>query len=136
LLWPQAYVVFQKVAHSSLFTVLSKTEFRCVILLLCAALAGAQTQPSVPTGNLDVTVLDEDGQALPAAFVLVEQAGKVILQERASPSGNALLHRLAPGKYKVLIQKPGFYTTTVDNVEIVSGQTQPMEVRLHAVRES
>lgn len=114
---------------------LGKTLFRCWVLLLWAALAGAQTQPSAPAGSLDVTVLDEDGQALPAAFIFVEQAGKVIQQERTPPSGNASLRRLAPGKYRVLIQKPGFYTATVDNVEIVAGQTQPMEVRLHAVRE-
>jgi hypothetical protein len=98
-------------------------------------MAGAQTQPSASAGYLDVSVMDEDGQALPAAFIVVEQNNKVVEQERTAPSGNAFLHRLAPGKYRVLIQKPGFYTATVDSVEIVAGQTLPMEVRLQPVRE-
>jgi hypothetical protein len=97
--------------------------------------AAAQQVQAAPAGSLQVTVTDQNGLSLASAFVLLEQNGKVIYQERTTPSGSAVLHRLAPGTYKVLIEKQGFYSASVEKVEIAAGQTVPMEVRLDAVRE-
>ncbi len=117
------------------FKVLRETKLRFLGVLLCAALARAHTQQAAPVGNLNVTVTDQTGQSLSAVIVLVMQDGKIISQDRTSPSGNAFLRRLAPGTYKVLIEKQGFYTASADKVEIEAGQTVPMEVRLQPVRE-
>src|SRR5262249_13254273 len=111
--------------------------------LMCFAGARANGLPPVPvqqpqatpTGSLQVTVTDQNGLSLASAFVLLQQNGKVIYQERTTPSGSAVLRRLAPGPYRVLIEKQGFYSASVEKVEIPGGQTVPMEVRLEAVRE-
>jgi hypothetical protein len=102
-----------------------------VLTLLCSK---GQPQPA-PVGRLHVTVMDPNGQPLSAATVLVELGGKTISQDRTAPSGYAFLTRLAPGTYKVLIQKQGFYTASVEKVVITSGETAAMEVRLQPVRE-
>ena len=93
----------------------------------------AQTAP-LPSGQLQVTVMDPNGQPLAFALVLLQRDDKFVAQERTTHSGNALLRQLAPGSYKVLVQKQGFYTT-VAKLEIVSGQQVPLEVRLQPIRE-
>ncbi|HEV8494282.1 MAG TPA: carboxypeptidase-like regulatory domain-containing protein, partial [Candidatus Angelobacter sp.] len=79
--------------------------------------------------------MDQNGQPLPLVIVIVQQNDKIVAQERTTASGNALVRQLAPGTYKVLVEKQGFYTTAVPKLEIVSGQQAPLEVRLQPVRE-
>ena len=106
-----------------------------LIILMCARLACAQAPQTIPAGSLQLSVVDVNGQPLPAAFVQVQQNGKTVAQDRTTFSGNAFLTRLPPGTYSVVIEKPGFYAASVDKVEIVSGQAAPIEVRLQPVRE-
>src|SRR5215470_14680471 len=106
-----------------------------LLVLLLASIAIAQTQQATPGGSLQFSVMDQNGQPLAAAFILVEQNGKTIAQDRTTPSGIAFLNRLPPGSYSVLVQKPGFYTASVDKIELIAGQTAPIEVRLQPVRE-
>jgi Carboxypeptidase regulatory-like domain/TonB-dependent Receptor Plug Domain len=139
--------VFLGARHMAL-SVLSKTKFRSLIALLCLILSRAQAsfssetqgppatrQEASPTGQLHVTVMDPNGQALPAVFVLVEKGAEIISQVRTTPSGIALLSHLAPGTYKVVLQAEGFYQASVERVVIAAGETAPMEVRLQPVRE-
>src|SRR5215470_16510336 len=83
-----------------------------LVVLLWASIAIAQTQQATPGGSLQFSVMDQNGQPLAAAFILVEQNGKTVAQDRTSPSGTAFLNSLRPGTYRVLVQKPGFYTAT------------------------
>src|SRR5579859_1591412 len=122
-----------------------KTTRRAITtLLLCslicvgqeAALAEEPWQgASTPAGQLQVTVMDQNGQPLAMVIVIVQQNDKTVAQERTTASGNALVRQLAPGTYKVLVEKQGFYTTAVPKLEILSGQQAPLEVRLQPVRE-
>src|SRR5262245_40436560 len=99
---------------------------RLLAALLCFAVisAHATSAPStlldqaVPTGGLHVTVTHPNGVSLGAAFVLVEQNDRRVAQGRTTPSGSAFLQRLAPGNYKILIEKQGYYSVSVEKVEI------------------
>ena len=107
--------------------------------LMCAsrqvALAEEPLQgASAATGQLQVTVTDQNGQPLRMVIVIAQQTDKTVAQERTTPSGNAVL-RLAPGTYKILVEKQGFYTTVVAKLEIAAGQQSPVEVKLQPVRE-
>jgi len=113
------------------------------VLLLCFAMLCLRqiAEAAVPwqsapasTGQLQVTVTDQNGQPLAMVIVIAQQNDKAVAQERTTPSGNALL-RLAPGGYKILVQKPGFYTTVVAKLDIAAGQQSPVEVKLQPVRE-
>src|SRR5215813_12647738 len=122
------------------FTRLSKSRYRSFLaLLLCSGLC-PNTTMALPTwqsasyGQAQLTVMDQNGQPLGQAIVIVQQNDKVVDQERTTPSGSAFL-RLAPGSYKLLVQKQGFYTSVVPKLEILSEVNRAVEVRLQPVRE-
>src|SRR4051812_10810205 len=114
-----------------------------MVLLLCSVLPWNEARASaeglwqgVPasTGQLQVTVTDQNGLPLAMVIVIAQQNDKIVAQERTTPSGNALL-RLAPGTYKILLEKSGFYTTVVAKLEIAAGQQSPVEAKLQPLRE-
>src|SRR5438270_1754365 len=127
------------------FVMFSKAKPRFFLaLLLCFAFcrSGATGLSALPwqaaspaTGQLQVTVMDQNGQPLGLVFVIVQKDDKTVAQERTTPSGTAVLRQLAPGTYKLLVEKQGFYTTMVPKLEIATGQAAPVEVRLQPVRE-
>ncbi|HEX4605817.1 MAG TPA: carboxypeptidase-like regulatory domain-containing protein, partial [Candidatus Angelobacter sp.] len=104
----------------------AKTQWRALAALLCLALA-LGTQPSfaeglwqaapLAPGQLQVSVMDQNGQPLPLVIVIVQQNDKTVAQERTTPSGSAQLRQLPPGTYKILVEKQGFYTTAVPQLE-------------------
>src|SRR5438270_7777263 len=111
------------------------------LLLCCAFFCAARGAPmplwqaaAMPAGQLQVTVTDQNGQPLAMVIVIAQQNDKAVAQERTTPSGNALL-RLAPGTYKILVEKQGFYTTAVPTLEIAAGQQSPVEAKLQPLRE-
>ncbi len=110
--------------------------FCSLIFMSCqVALAATPWQGApVSTGQLQVTVTDQNGQPLAMVIVIAQQNDKVVAQERTTPSGNAVL-RLAPGTYKILLEKSGFYTTAVPKLEIAAGQQSPVEAKLQPLRE-
>jgi hypothetical protein len=122
-----------------------KTKLRLFfILLFCSAVfqAGAAEPVVLPwqsvsaaTGQVQVTVTDQNGQPLGLVFVIVQRNEKTVAREQTTPSGTATLHQLAVGTYKLLLEKQGFYTAVVPKLEVVSGQTAPVDVRLQPVRE-
>src|ERR1041385_1167064 len=120
----------------------SKVQSRFLLaLLLCFVFARGHAALFAPwqsgvasAGQLQVTVTDQNGQPLAMVIVVAQQNDKTVAQERTTPSGNALL-RLAPGSYKILVEKQGFYTTAIAKLEIAAGQQAPVEVKLQPVRE-
>jgi len=87
------------------------------------------------TGQVDITVTDQNGQPLAGAQINVEQNGKRLAMERTTPSGNALVRNLAPGTYKITVGKQGFYATVLDKLELASGTKQAVEVKMQPLRE-
>ena len=95
-----------------------------ICFLICASLqVAAAEEPwqgeSASTEQLQVTVTDQNGQPLRLVIVIAQQNDKAVAQERTTPSGNAVL-RLAPGAYKIRVEKQGFYTTAVAKLEIAA----------------
>src|SRR5579871_5344457 len=118
---------------------LANSKWRVLALLLCSVLTGGGQRmlaanlwqaSAVPAGQLQVAVTDQNGQLLGLVLIIAQQNEKTVAEERTSPSGNATLRQLAPGTYKVLIEKQGFYTSAIARLVIVSGQQVPLEVRL------
>jgi Carboxypeptidase regulatory-like domain/TonB-dependent Receptor Plug Domain len=115
--------------------VLRETTLALLTTLLGASLGAGQAQPAAPAGQIQITTLDPNGQSLNAVLVIAERDGTVVAQDRTTPSGYAFLARLAPGTYRIILEKQGFYSARVDQVVIAAGQTTPVEVRLQPVRE-
>jgi carboxypeptidase family protein/TonB-dependent receptor-like protein len=106
-----------------------------IVLALVLSGAGPSASAQAAGGQIELTVLDQNGHPVAAVFVKAEQNGKLIAQSRTTAGGNANLTQLVPGTYQLAVQKQGFYTATVQRIDVASGQTVPVEVRLQAIRE-
>jgi hypothetical protein len=101
-----------------------------------AIFAGAQAAPPQDASSqIHVTVSDPTGQPLSGVAIVVQQNGKVVAQAKTSTNGSATFTGLAPGSYKVMVEKQGFYAATVEKLEAVAGQTSPVDVRLQPKKE-
>ena len=82
-----------------------------------------------PRGRLVVTVVDQTGGLIPNAKVTVtgeESATKAVAIDPAmtSTAGVATIERLAPGRYTIQAEFPGFETVTVRDVRVRTGETK------------
>jgi Carboxypeptidase regulatory-like domain len=121
-------------------SVLTQTNLRCSIIFLLLVFcletcgrAAAQWQGS-SDGQMDLTITDQNGEPLASVVVTLQQNGKTVLQERTTPTGHLAPH-LPAGNYRVLVQRTGFYTATLEKIVVPGGATLPVEVRLQPVRE-
>lgn len=114
----------------------TKRRGSIILLLWCLGVTSiaAGLWQATPPGKLDVTVTDQNGQPLASAVVTLQQNGRTV-SEHTNPTGHILLDRLPAGAYKLSVQREGFYMATVSKVDVPSGATMPVEVRLQPVRE-
>jgi hypothetical protein len=83
---------------------------------------------------LNITVLDENGVAVPAARVFLQGIGGSLTCE-TDLAGKCQFSSLGPGLWKLEIEKSGFYVLTIANVQAAGA----LEISLHhqqEVRES
>jgi len=111
-----------------------------LLLVISAAAWAADQKPGLllqaaMTGQVDVTVTDQNGQPLVAAVISVEQNGKQVAMQRTLPSGNAVVRGLAAGLYKITVEKQGFYATVLDKLDLAAGTRQAVEVKMQPLRE-
>ena len=85
----------------------------CVFaLVVLAAAAAAQGHPQGTARNpspVTVTVVDENGLAVPQAQATVEQQGQPTLHAATDYAGHFSFQPRAPGTYTLRVARPGFY---------------------------
>jgi hypothetical protein len=96
-----------------LFTILIAT------LIVCSALTYAQQQ----YGRIYGTILDEEGMPLPGVTVTLESEKIPTRSSVTSEKGYFRFINLAPGKFKVTMELPGFVTQVRENVPVTIGGT-------------
>ena len=99
------------------------------ILLLWAASAPAQTPRPPAQGRLVVTVVDQTGAVLPTATVTIEGLEDATKQKTldpvtASDQGVASVAGLAPGRYSVQAEFPGFQKNIVKDTRVRAGDNK------------
>ena len=80
------------------------------------------------TGRVDVTVEDASGARLPGANV--DLTGPVAYSQVSDAQGQARFLNLPVGTYAVKVSLPGFSPNTNSNVEVLSGASTPLLLRL------
>ena len=102
-----------------------------VILLLAAGAAFGQAQ----RGNIEVTVTNAEGEAIPGATVnAVSQETLTRRTVLTDSNGNATLVSLDPARnYVVTVSLEGYATQTIEQVAVRAGQTQTLDVTLELV---
>jgi len=101
---------------------------RIAISALIISLAAAA---QVQSGRIVGTVTDPNGAVVPVAQITVTNAGTNQSQTvQSNETGVYVVTPLNPGLYSVKVTMQGFQTTTVNNVEIVVGQSARVDVAL------
>lgn len=83
----------------------------------------------VMEGRLAVQVSDPGGGPIPALVQLVGRGPEFVATETADESGNALIKRLRPGRYRLVVRHAGFEDLS-RHVEIRSAVPQSVQVVL------
>lgn len=99
----------------------------CGLLLFLSV--GALAQESAVKGNLGGVVVDPTGAVIPGAKVtLTGPTGTASVN--SDDAGNFMFTRLAPGVYSVKIEKQGFKSADVKNIEVSIGRTSSLRTQL------
>jgi hypothetical protein len=113
----------------------------CILLPLalaaaCAvaeAIPGPQSKSTSTLVDLHVSVVDENGAAVPSARItLTPSQGKPIAGE-TDYAGRKEFHNLAAGEYHLRVEKEGFFA--VNEPGIHAGEILNADVSLHHIRE-
>jgi hypothetical protein len=109
-------------------TCVRMTGVVCLVMaLLTVGPVAASAQ--APRGRVLVTVVDQTGAVLPSATVTLqgeEPATRAVSVAPASTTdtGVATLEGLAPGRYTLVVEFPGFETVTVRDVRVRTGDVR------------
>ncbi|MBN2265315.1 MAG: TonB-dependent receptor, partial [Candidatus Aminicenantes bacterium] len=84
-----------------------------------------------PTGALKGRITDEKGAPLEGAYLYVTSPTALgVANYMTARSGRFAVVGLAPGTYKVVVEKPGFKTVTIDGIDVSSGATSTVDVEM------
>jgi outer membrane receptor protein involved in Fe transport len=108
-------------------TALQRIGAAVLALTLLPAFAAAQSA----TGNIEGVVTDQSGAVIPGATVLVRNMDTNLTRELTTDEqGRYRATALQPGSYEVTVTLAGFEGTPVTNVQVLVGQTQPVDVKM------
>jgi hypothetical protein len=100
----------------------------------CLALALILSGPAfgqIRSGVITGAVADPTGAVIPGAVVsVVNQETNVVATAVTDATGNFAVPYLAPGRYTVNIEKPGFTKYSRTNITVSTAQTVEIEVKL------
>jgi hypothetical protein len=86
----------------------------------------------VQTGSILVRVTDGQGAAVPGATVTISSSALVAGSTTGITEGGAYrFPSLPPGVYIVKVELQGFQTVTRENVNVLVGQTVPLDLTLN-----
>ncbi len=106
---------------------LGKILSLALFIVMCAATALAQTPAKA---SLHGQVTDEFGGVIIGATVTATDVGGVVKTATTDSDGNYTLGGLTPGKYIVRALAGGFALFTSEELDIVAGRTEPLNVKL------
>ncbi len=114
--------------------VMSFGSIRTVLLTLVFLLSlfpfGGQLEAQTPAGGLNGVVTDPSGGVIAKAAVRLTTASGTSLDTRTNRDGFYEFTDLLPGTYTVKAGAKGFAVFTQENVQIIAGQTQQLNIGL------
>ncbi len=106
-------------------------------IIVLASSAFAQTQ--ITSGNIQGTVLDANGAALPGAAVELKNIETNFSRSLTTDEeGRFVALQLPPGRYTVTVSKQGFATVVVEKADLTVGQAMnlPVAMKVSSVQET
>jgi len=106
--------------------ILAALVLSAAALVLCLPSSAASQ-----TGAIKGRVADKQGKPLPGAYLYVSSPTMLgITNSMTSKTGRFDVIGLTPGRFKVLVEMPGFKTVTVENVAVNAGATATLDFKL------
>jgi hypothetical protein len=135
----------QKFCSDLAFMLLSTSAQKGALGLLiswCVAVACAQTRigtaqapAPAPHSGVTLTVVDENGVAVPTAQITIEQPGKPPLELRTDYAGRCSYRLQGNAPYTILAAKPNFYQAQEGNVDPSSTSVRIAMAHVQIVKE-
>src|SRR2546423_1985074 len=101
----------------------------CVTVLLVVSAAMAQAQSNA--GDLQGTVRDPNGAAVPNASIMARNTGTNVAREATSnDDGYYKIVNLPPGDYAITVKASNYKTTIIPSVKLTVGQTINQDIPL------
>ncbi len=100
---------------------------------------GAFAQTQITSGNIQGTVLDANGAALPGAAVELRNTGTNFVRDvTTDEEGRFAALQLPPGRYTITVSKQGFATLVVEKADLTVGQAMnlPLSMKISSVQET
>jgi hypothetical protein len=108
---------------------LLRVLFACFAVLLCVSAAMSQAQSNA--ADLQGTVRDQNGAAVPNASVTARNVGTNFSREATSnDDGFYKIISLPPGTYEVTVKATKFKTAVIQKVTVTVGQTADQDIPL------
>ncbi len=103
--------------------------FIWIICLSTGLVLSVQAQEQ--TGSLKGKLTDTEGFPLPGAIVYINSDSMLdLLTYITSDTGMVSFHNLAPGRYKLTAEMPGFKTVNIENIIIRVGKTVRFHIKM------
>ena len=109
------------------------TRKSLVSLAICAAVLALclPASPAGPSGAIKGRIVDDKGAPLTGAYLYLSSPTALGIANYITPkSGRYGIVGLAPGRYKIIAEMPGFKTVTVEGIVISAGATFTMNFRM------
>ncbi len=106
--------------------ILAALVLSAAVLVLCLPSSAASQ-----TGAIKGRVVDKQGKPVPGAYLYLTSPTMLgVTNSITSKAGRFGVTGLTPGRFKVLIEMPGFKTVTVENVAVNAGATATLDLKL------
>jgi len=106
--------------------ILAALFLSAAVLVLCLPSSAASQ-----TGAIKGRVVDKQGQPLTGAYLYVSSPTMLGIANFITPkTGRYGITGLTPGRYKLLVEMPGFKTVAVENVAVTAGATATLDFKL------
>ena len=106
-----------------------------VLIISIVSLAAAQSKVSLPAldsnAKLSGLIVDEGDARIAAAEIVIE--GKGFRRVLTSNNDGSYSVQIPQGKYKVVVQRSGFYVRTI-TVKLKTNESKRLDVRLKGIR--
>ena len=112
-------------------------SFCLLVTVVFAASAAAQTQ--ITSGNIQGTVVDANGAAVPGAGVELRNIGTNLVRDLTTDEeGRFAALQLPPGRYTITVSKQGFATLVVEKADLTVGQAMnlPLSMKVSSLQET
>jgi len=106
--------------------ILAALFLSAAVLVLCLPSSAASQ-----TGAIKGRVVDKQGQPLTGAYLYVSSPTMLGIANFITPkTGRYGITGLSPGRYKLIVEMPGFKTVVVENVAVTAGATATLDFKL------